>query len=170
MGLKYIRNTDDATIICKLSSDKRKVFVFKPKKFDKRNNVMVSNGFTEVSDEDIKILRDESHTFRYYEANKKLQIVTNLPYESMSTDQLVVVLRNEIADLKKQLSKAEKQTPVEADTKALEEEVKKLNVALVQKDEEISKMQDIIDELNVSLCESPADEKEDETQTAEENK
>ena len=70
MGSKYIRNTDDATIVCKIPSDKNKVFIFKPKKIDKRNNILLSNGFTEVSEEDLELLRKESSTFMYYEVRR----------------------------------------------------------------------------------------------------
>ena len=108
MDTLYVRNTDDATIICRLPSDKKKVFVFKSKKIDKRNNVVLSNGFTEVSEADLKLLRDESSTFQYYEKLQKIAIVDTLPLESMSTDQLVASLRNENAKLKMELAKDEK--------------------------------------------------------------
>ena len=104
MGIKYVRNTDDATIVCKIPSDKSKVFIFKPKKIDKRNNVVLSNGFTAVTEEDLKLLRAESSTFIYYENAKRLTLTDVLPQEAMSSDQLIDSLRTENAILKEQIA------------------------------------------------------------------
>lgn len=107
MGSKYIKNTDNATLVCKISSDKNKRYIFPVKKFDKVNGVLVHNGFTEISDEDLAVLRSESNAFNYYEANKALSVVDNLPYESMSSEQLISALRTENAALKKMVKEAQ---------------------------------------------------------------
>jgi NhaP-type Na+/H+ and K+/H+ antiporter len=103
MGIKYIRNVDDAMIVCRIASDKNKVFRFPAKKFDKRNNVIISNGFTEVSDEDVALLETESSVFTYYASKGKLILTDNLPHESMSTEQLIMALKSENSMLKKEL-------------------------------------------------------------------
>jgi hypothetical protein len=104
MGSKYIRNTDDATIVCKIPSDKNKVFIFKPKKIDKRNNILLSNGFTEVSEEDLELLRKESSTFMYYENAGRLTLTDDLPEEAMSPEQLINSLREENERLRTELA------------------------------------------------------------------
>ena len=108
MGLKYIKNTDDATIVCKLRSDKNRQFKFPAKKFDRRNNVTISNGYTEISDEEIELLKEDSQAFAYYTKLGRLSIVDSLPFESMSTEQLITALKTENAALKKQLKEADK--------------------------------------------------------------
>ena len=125
MGAKYIRNTDDATIVCKIPSDKNKVFIFKPKKIDKRNNVLMSNGFTEVSEEDLELLRKESSTFMYYESAGRLTLTDDLPEEAMSSAQLISILRNENEQLKLQLA-------ADKDTTALTEAQNALQNALME--------------------------------------
>lgn len=171
MGIKYIRNTDDATIVCRITSDKNRSFIFKPKKIDKRTGLVATNGFTEVSDEDVELLKEESNTFQFYEKKNKLSVVSTLPYESMTTEQLVVVLRNEIADLKKQL----KEKPAKADTSKassdLKKEIAELKAALEEKDAEIDRQQDIIDELQSTLSEPDGNEgAKDEDPSKEEKK
>ena len=163
MGLKYIRNTDDATIVCRLASDKHRTFIFKPKKLDKRAGTVITNGFTEITDEDIALLREESSTFRFYESKNKLHVVSTLPLESMTSEQVIVVLRNEIADLKKQL-KAKPDAGSEGADKTLVKELEALKAELSEKDEEIQRQQDIIEELQASLsapeeAETPKEEK-----------
>ena len=125
MGVKYIRNTDDATIVCKIPSDKNKTFIFRPKKIDKRNNIVLSNGFTEITEEDLELLRKESSTFMYYEKAKKLTLADKLPYEAMSSEQLISILRNENEQLKLQLA-------ADKDTAALTEAQNALQNALME--------------------------------------
>ena len=125
MGVKYIRNTDDATIVCKIPSDKNKTFIFRPKKIDKRNNIVLSNGFTEITEEDLELLRKESSTFMYYEKAKKLTLADKLPYEAMSSEQLISILRNENEQLKLQLA-------ADKDTTALTEAQNALQNALME--------------------------------------
>ena len=125
MGIKYVRNTDDATIVCKIPSDKNKTFIFRPKKIDKRNNIVLSNGFTEITEEDLELLRKESSTFMYYEKAKKLTLADKLPYEAMSSEQLISILRNENEQLKLQLA-------ADKDTTALTEAQNALQNALME--------------------------------------
>jgi hypothetical protein len=101
----YIKNSDDATIICRVLSDKKKRFVFLSKKVNKRDNIVISNGYTEITEEDLAILQDESSTFKFYIEKKKLVVLDNLPLESMSADQLIVALRAENAALKAEKGK-----------------------------------------------------------------
>jgi len=104
MGIKYIRNTDDATIVCRITSDRKKVFVFPMHKINKRENTVVSNGFTAISEEDLALLKAESSTFQFYEKSGKLTLADELPQESMSPEQLIAVLRDEIDMLKAEIS------------------------------------------------------------------
>lgn len=129
MDVKYIRNTDDATIVCKIPSDKNKTFIFRPKKIDKRNNVVLSNGFTAITEDDLKLLRAESTVFVYYEKAKRLTLTDKLPQEAMSPDQLIDSLRAENAYLKEQLA-------TNGDAEKLKELQKALQNALVTIDEQ----------------------------------
>jgi len=125
MGTKYIRNTDDATIVCRITSDKKRVFVFPMYKVNKRENIVVSNGFTAISEEDLALLKAESSTFQFYEKSGKLTLADELPQESMSPEQLIAVLRDEIDKLKAELEAArEGKTPDKS--KELKEALEKI--------------------------------------------
>ena len=138
MGIKYIRNVDDAMIVCRIASDKNKVFRFPAKKFDKRNNVVISNGFTEVSDEDVALLETESSVFTYYASKGKLILTDNLPHESMSTEQLIMALKSENSMLKKELKAAQAGSNDSEKVKDLQEEIEKLKAELGEKTKTIS--------------------------------
>ena len=150
MGQKYIRNTDDATIVCKIPSDKNKVFIFKPKKIDKRNNILLSNGFTEVSEEDLELLRKESSTFMYYENAGRLSMTDDLPEEAMSPEQLINSLREENERLRTELAEnsstgdqAEAQKALQNALAEIEEQKKTIEVLeeqLVAAQEELQKV------------------------------
>ena len=150
MGSKYIRNTDDATIVCKIPSDKNKVFIFKPKKIDKRNNILLSNGFTEVSEEDLELLRKESSTFMYYENAGRLTLTDDLPEEAMSPEQLINSLREENERLRTELvensstgDQAEAQKALQNALAEIEEQKKTIEVLeeqLVAAQEELQKV------------------------------
>ena len=150
MSSKYIRNTDDATIVCKIPSDKNKVFIFKPKKIDKRNNVLMSNGFTEVSEEDLELLRKESSTFMYYENAGRLTLTDDLPEEAMSPEQLINSLREENERLRTELAEnsstgdqAEAQKALQNALAEIEEQKKTIEVLeeqLVAAQEELQKV------------------------------
>ena len=150
MGSKYIRNTDDATIVCKIPSDKNKVFIFKPKKIDKRNNILLSNGFTEVSEEDLELLRKESSTFMYYENAGRLTLTDDLPEEAMSPEQLINSLREENERLRTELAEnsstgdqAETQKALQNALAEIEEQKKTIEVLeeqLVAAQEELQKV------------------------------
>jgi len=145
MGTKFIRNTDDATIVCRITSDKNKIFNFRAKKFDKRNNIVLSNGFTEVTDEDIELLAAESKTYNSYIRLGKLSIVDSLPQESMSVEQLIITLKNENASLKKELSKK-----VELlDSSAM---VDTLKATVAQLSEEINELRESLEEKNKMIA------------------
>ena len=150
MGSKYIRNTDDATIVCKIPSDKNKVFIFKPKKIDKRNNILLSNGFTEVSEEDLELLRKESSTFMYYENAGRLTLTDDLPEEAMSPEQLINSLREENERLRTELAEnsstgdqAETQKALQNALAEIEEQKKTIEVLeeqLIAVQEELQKV------------------------------
>ena len=150
MSSKYIRNTDDATIVCKIPSDKNKVFIFKPKKIDKRNNILLSNGFTEVSEEDLELLRKESSTFMYYENAGRLTLTDDLPEEAMSPEQLINSLREENERLRTELAEnsstgdqAEAQKALQNALAEIEEQKKTIEVLeeqLVAAQEELQKV------------------------------
>lgn len=150
MGSKYIRNTDDATIVCKIPSDKNKVFIFKPKKIDKKNNILLSNGFTEVSEEDLELLRKESSTFMYYENAGRLTLTDDLPEEAMSPEQLINSLREENERLRTELAEnsstgdqAEAQKALQNALAEIEEQKKTIEVLeeqLIAAQEELLKV------------------------------
>lgn len=150
MGSKYIRNTDDATIVCKIPSDKNKVFIFKSKKIDKRNNILLSNGFTEVSEEDLELLRKESSTFMYYENAGRLTLTDDLPEEAMSPEQLINSLREENERLRTELiensstgDQAETQKALQNALAEIEEQKKTIEVLeeqLIAVQEELQKV------------------------------
>ena len=142
MSNKYIKNTDDATIVCKLDSDKNKAFRFPNKKFDKRNNIIVSNGYTEIAEDDIKLLQEQSKIFRYYIEHGKLEIVDRMPYDSMSADQLISVLKAENAELKRMLKEAQK-----GDTDALAE----LEAKVVEQNRKIKEQEDALAEKDKTI-------------------
>ena len=150
MGIKYVRNTDDATIVCKIPSDKSKVFIFKPKKIDKRNNVVLSNGFTAVTEEDLELLRKESSTFMYYENAGRLTLTDDLPEEAMSPEQLINSLREENERLRTELAEnsstgdqAEAQKALQNALAEIEEQKKTIEVLeeqLIAVQEELQKV------------------------------
>ena len=142
MSNKYIKNTDNATVVCRLTSDKNRSFAFPNKKFDKRNNIIISNGYTEISEEDIKLLQEQSKTFNYYISNGKLEIVDRMPYDSMSADQLISVLKAENAELKRMLKEAQK-----GDTDALAE----LEAKVVEQNRKIKEQEDALAEKDKTI-------------------
>ena len=171
MAIKYVRNTDNAGIHCKIPSDKTKVFIFKQKKFDKKNNVLLSNGYTEISEEDLVLLEKESQTFNYYTKLNKLTVVDSLPQESMSAEQLISTLRAEIAVLRRAVKEASSAGSDDLEKKITEqaEEIDDLkqelaNAAdlpkvieglqdkLVLANQELEAKQDIIDDLKQELA------------------
>lgn len=120
MGTKYLRNTDDATIVCRIASDMKRRFIFKPKKVDKSTGTIISNGFTEISEADLKLLEEESKAYQYYSRKGRLTVAESLPQESMTQEQLVIALRTENSDLKKELTKLKKAKPDGEAAKALQ--------------------------------------------------
>ena len=167
MALKYIKNTDDATIVCKIPSDKKKVFFFRPKKIDKRNNIVVSNGFTEIEEDDLALLKAESKTFNYYFERKKLEVLDNLPHESMTSEQLIISLKSEVASLKKQIasggSGSDENLKAKVSEQAAEIESLKKEIAEIEEKylKELSDSQDIIAALTEQLDDSAAETKEE---------
>jgi hypothetical protein len=155
MSIKFIRNTDDATIVCKIPSDKNKSFVFRTKKVDRKNNVILSNGFTEITEDEIALLRSESKTFTFYEAKGRLTVMDNLPLDSMSSEQLISSLRAENAALKKQVIEVAKASTVvdSAEMKRLVEsqavEIKNLTEQLSEAKELPKKIEELQDKLSI---------------------
>lgn len=163
--MKYIRNTDDANIVCRISSDKNRSFLFKNKKIDKMNGTMLSNGYTEISDEEIAILRAESDTFKYYEKKGRLTVVENLPFESMSADQLIAALRTENSILKQELREL-KAGAGKNGSEQLKETIKKLEelntkqeLDLAVANEELAEKEKIIEALDLQLTEAAEKQK-----------
>lgn len=148
MGIKYIRNTDDASIVCRVPSDKNKVFVFKPRKVDKRNNVLLSNGFTEIDAEDLELLQKESSVFQYYENLGKLTLADTLPPEAMSPEQLISVLRDEIRQLKAELAKL-KESGETAALKVKDDEIAQLILTMERQQDTIDALQEQIAEMEI---------------------
>ena len=148
MSIKYIRNTDDASIVCRVPSDKNKVFVFKPRKVDKRNNVLLSNGFTEIDSEDLELLQKESSVFQYYENLGKLTLADTLPPEAMSPEQLISVLRDEIGQLKAELAEL-KEGGETAALKVKDDEIAQLILTMEQQQDTIDALQEQIAEMEI---------------------
>ena len=176
MGTKFIHNTDDATIICKVSTEAEKLtgqertFVFRNKKFNKDSNTLISNGYTEVTDEELALLEKESKTYNAYKDMGRLTVVENLPFESMSPEQLTIALKTENAKLKKDLAKAQsatgenQQAEIDALNLHCAEQLKMIEelsekVAAMQK--ELDDSQATIDELMIQLSEETVVEPED---------
>lgn len=158
MGIKFIRNTDDATIVCKISSDKNKAFVFRNRKFDKRNNVVLSNGYTEVTDDDLALLQKESSIFNAYMKMNRLSVVDGLPQEAMSTEQLVMSLKTENAALKKQIKDLQSLNsvkPSEENQKALQNAlatIEELQAELQAASDKAAEQERTIEALDVQLA------------------
>ena len=180
MGTKYIHNTDDATIICKIANEAQKAagidttFVFRNRKVDKSSNSILSTGYTEISEEDLALLEKESKTYNAYKEMGRLTVVDSLPLESMSPEQMTLALKTENAELKKQLAKAQaatgesQQAEIDALNAHVGEQLKAieaLHEELAVKNKELEDAQALIDELQIQLAEETAideDKKEDE--------
>lgn len=163
--MKYVRNTDDANIVCRISSDKNKSFLFKNKKIDKINGTILSNGYTEISDEEIEILRAESDTFKYYETKGRLTVVENLPFESMSAEQLIAVLRTENSILKQELREL-KAGAGKNDNEQLKKKIEELETLntkqeldLAAVNEKLTEKEKIIEALDLQLTEAAEKQK-----------
>ena len=113
MSNKYIQNTytADIQIIAKVEG-RQKNYVFTHYQRDKISNQVVSDGFTEVTDEDLKIL-DANGAFKLLIAKKRLILKDEAPLKAGSFEQLlelkakvkeqeetIAALRAEIAELK----------------------------------------------------------------------
>ena len=113
MNNKYIQNTytADIQIIAKVDS-KRKNFVFAHYQRDKISNQVISDGFTEVTEEDLKILNTNG-AFKLLIDRKRLVVKDEAPLKAGSFEQLlelkakvkeqeetIAALRAKIAELK----------------------------------------------------------------------
>ena len=147
MAIKYLKNTDDATIVCKIPSDKNRSFVFPSRKVDKRNNIVLSNGYSEVSEEDLELLRAESSTFQFYEKAGKLSLVDELPQDAMSPEQLVMSLRTENELLKQKLAEGSGE-----EAASLKEQLETANAKIAEQEKMIdaldAQLAEMADELN----------------------
>lgn len=168
MGTKFIHNTDDATIICKVATEaeriagQEKTFVLRNKKIDRDNNTIISNGYTEVTEEELALLEAESSTYKYYASIGRLTVVDSLPLESMTPEQMSMALKSENAKLKKDLAKAlaatgeNQQAEIDALNGHVAEqlkEIEELSEQLAAKQKELDDSQMIIDELTIQLSE-----------------
>lgn len=169
MGTKFIHNTDDATIICKVATEderiagQEKTFVFRNRKVDRDSNTVVSNGYTEITDEEYELLSSSSKTFQAYAGMGRLTVVDSLPMDSMTPEQLTIALKTENAVLKRDLAKAQAATGEnqQAEIDALNEHVAELNEELAAMQKELDNSQALIDELTIQLSEETVIEKED---------
>ena len=165
MGTKFIRNTDDATIICKIANEAQKAagldttFVFRNKKFDRSNNMLLSSGYTEVSDEDLALLEKESKTYISYRDLGRLTVVESLPLESMTPEQMLLALKSENATLKQQLMEkgggnVEKQA---AEIEQLKAELAQMSTPdIAEKMAEIDELHKTIEEMQMTIDELTA--------------
>ena len=113
MSNKYIQNTytADIQIITKVDG-RQKNYIFAHYQRDKISNQVISDGFTEVTDEDLKIL-NANGAFRLLVDKKRLILKDEAPLKAGSFEQLlelkakvkeqeetIAALRAEIAELK----------------------------------------------------------------------
>ena len=113
MGNKYIQNTytADIQIIAKVEGRQRN-YVFAHYQRDKISNQVISDGFTEVTEEDLKIL-NANGAFKLLIEKKRLILKDEAPLKAGSFEQLlelkakvkeqeqtIAALRAEIAELK----------------------------------------------------------------------
>ena len=119
MSNKYIQNTytADIQIIAKVEGRQRN-YVFAHYQRDKISNQVISDGFTEVTEEDLKIL-NANGAFKLLIEKKRLILKDEAPLKAGSFEQLlelkakvkeqeetIAALRAEIAELKGETSKA----------------------------------------------------------------
>lgn len=119
MGNKYIQNTytADIQIIAKVEGRQRN-YVFAHYQRDKISNQVISDGFTEVTEEDLKIL-NANGAFKLLIDKKRLILKDEAPLKAGSFEQLldlkakvkeqeetIAALRAEIAELKGEKSDA----------------------------------------------------------------
>ena len=120
MSNKYIQNTytADIQIIAKVEG-RQKNYVFAHYQRDKISNQVVSDGFTEVTEEDLKIL-NANGAFKLLINKKRLILKDEAPLKAGSFEQLlelkakvkeqeetIALLRAEIAELKGEKSGAD---------------------------------------------------------------
>ena len=120
MSNKYIQNTytADIQIIAKVEG-RQKNYVFAHYQRDKISNQVVSDGFTEVTEEDLKIL-NANGAFKLLIDKKRLILKDEAPLKAGSFEQLlelkakvkeqeetIALLRAEIAELKGEKSGAD---------------------------------------------------------------
>ena len=113
MSNKYIQNTytADIQIIAKVEGRQRN-YVFAHYQRDKISNQVISDGFTEVTEEDLKILNDNG-AFKLLIDKKRLILKDEAPLKAGSFEQLldlkakvkeqeeiIAALRAELAELK----------------------------------------------------------------------
>lgn len=113
MSKKYIQNTytADIQIIAKVDG-RNKNYVFPRYQRDKISNQVISDGFTEVDEEDLKVLNDNG-AFKLLIEKKKLVLKDEAPLKAGSFEQLldlkakvkeqeetIAALRAELAELK----------------------------------------------------------------------
>jgi len=105
----YIQNVSDATIVCKSESDKDKNFVFRPHKVDRYNGQLIYTGVTEISEEDLELLKKESQTFNFYLNLKHLLILNEIPPDALTPEQKFNFLQQENEELKRKVKQLEKE-------------------------------------------------------------
>jgi len=105
----YIQNVSDATIVCKSEANKEKNFVFRPRKVDRYNGQLIYTGVTEISEEDLNLLKKDSQTFNFYLNLKHLLILNEIPPDALTPEQKFNFLQQENEELKRKVKQLEKE-------------------------------------------------------------
>jgi len=105
----YIQNISDATIVCKSEANKEKNFVFRPRKVDRYNGQLIYTGVTEISEEDLNLLKKDSQTFNFYLNLKHLLILNEIPPDALTPEQKFNFLQQENEELKRKVRQLEKE-------------------------------------------------------------
>ncbi|MBP9043998.1 MAG: hypothetical protein KBG49_10955 [Spirochaetes bacterium] len=105
----YIQNVSDATIVCKSEANKEKNFVFRPRKVDRYNGQLIYTGVTEISEEDLNLLKKDSQTFNFYLNLKHLLILNEIPPDALTPEQKFNFLQQENEELKRKVRQLEKE-------------------------------------------------------------
>ena len=121
--MKYIQNTYTADIGITIKDNGRfvKTITFERYQLDKASGQVVSDGFTEVNDEDLKLL-EANGAYQLLVKKGKLAVKDEAPLKAGSFEQMLAL--------------KERVKALEAENKALQEEVKSLKEAAKKGDKD----------------------------------
>ena len=90
MATKYVENKHKSNITCKYTGDSGEVSIeFRPFMLDKYTGKPASTGFTSVSTEALKLLKDQSKVFNAFVRDNLLVVVDNVPASLLTPSDLI---------------------------------------------------------------------------------